>query len=198
MGDSQIMRRAVFLDRDGVLNKLVFNPDTKAYEPPHTVSEIKLYPYTITSLLKLQSAGYDLFVVSNQPDYAKGKVSFESLMKIHEKFLSIISSEGIVIHDFYYCYHHPSGIVKEYSFVCECRKPKPYFLLKAQQDHLINLTTSWMIGDRDTDILCGQAAGVRTILINEPNSADKRGDSHPDFIVNNLLEATKLIFTQSD
>jgi D-glycero-D-manno-heptose 1,7-bisphosphate phosphatase len=198
MGDGQVMKKAVFLDRDGVVNELVFNPDTNEYEPPHSMDEVKLYPYTIPCLRKLQSAGYDLFLVSNQPDYAKGKVSLDVLMKIHEKLLSIFALERITFRDFYYCYHHPNGIVAEYSFVCECRKPKPYFLLKAKQEHSIDLVRSWIVGDRDSDIFCGQAAGVRTILIDEPNSADKRGNSHPDFIVKNLSEATKLILTYSD
>ncbi len=192
------MRRAVFLDRDGVINELVLNPDTSEYEPPHRPEDVRLYPYAAECLRELQSAGYDLFLVSNQPDYAKGKVALDALMKIHEKFLSIFTAEEITFRDFYYCYHHPDGIVKEYSFECECRKPKPYFLLKAAKDYSIHLATSWMIGDRDMDIFCGQAAGVRTILVNEPKSAASRGNSSPDFIVNNLSEATKLIINQTN
>lgn len=192
------MKKAVFLDRDGVLNELILNPDTSEYEPPHRVEDVKLYPYTAQSLRELHSAGYDLFLISNQPDYAKGKVALDTLMKIHDKFLSIFAAEKITFRDFYYCYHHPNGIVKEYSFDCECRKPKPYFLIQAERDYAIHLATSWMIGDRDIDILCGQAAGVRTILIDEPKSANHRGDSRPDFIVKNLFEATKLILNQTN
>jgi len=192
------MRKAIFLDRDGVINELILNPVTNEYEPPHKVEDVRIYPYTAECLRELQYAGYDLFLVSNQPDYAKGKVSLESLMMIHNKLISIFTAERITFRDFYYCYHHPNGIVKEYSFVCECRKPEPYFLFKAEKDYSINLAESWMIGDRDADILCGQAAGVKTILINEPNSAMHRGDSLPDFIVNNLFEATKLILNQTN
>jgi D-glycero-D-manno-heptose 1,7-bisphosphate phosphatase len=191
------MRKAVFLDRDGVVNELVLNPETGEYEPPHTEEDVKLFPYSVSCLKELQSSGYGLFVVSNQPDYAKGKVSLKSLKKVHEKILSILSSEGIIFQDVYYCYHHPNGVVPEYSYACDCRKPNPYFILKAQKDYSLNLRMSWMIGDRDSDIICGQSAGVKTILIKEPKSAKNQGDSSPDFIVNNLFEATKLILTYS-
>ena len=81
----------------------------------------------------------------------------------------------------------------EYSFVCECRKPKPYFLLKAARDYGIDLENSWMIGDRDTDIECGKAAGTRTILIEEPHSSGSRGSSNPDFRAANLKDAVTII-----
>jgi D-glycero-D-manno-heptose 1,7-bisphosphate phosphatase len=197
MGDRQVMKKAVFLDRDGVLNEQIFNPDTNEYEPPHRPEDVKLYPSTIPCLRKLHGAGYELFLISNQPDYAKGKVTLESLEEVNKKFLFILSSERISFRDFYYCFDHPNGIVKEYSFVCECRKPEPYFLLKAQKDHSIDLAESWMVGDRDTDIECGRAARVRTILINDPHSADKRGKSNPDFTVKDLSEATKIILSYS-
>jgi D-glycero-D-manno-heptose 1,7-bisphosphate phosphatase len=187
------MKKAVFLDRDGVLNELILNTDTNEYEPPHRIEEVIIFPYAAQCLRDLLSAGYDLFLVSNQPDYAKGKVTLKSLREVHERFMSILTSENITFRGVYYCFHHPNGIIKEYSFVCECRKPNPYFLLKAQKEYSIDLGMSWMIGDRDADIVCGQSAGVKTILINEPKSANNRGDSFPDFIVNDLFEATKLI-----
>jgi D-glycero-D-manno-heptose 1,7-bisphosphate phosphatase len=191
------MKRAVFLDRDGVLDELILNPDTGEFEPPHRPEEVRLCPHTTPSLRELQSAGYELFLVSNQPDYAKGKVSLDMLRKTHERFISLVASDGIVFRDIYYCYHHPEGIVKEYSYVCECRKPKPFFLLKASEEYSLDMAKSWMVGDRDVDVQCGQAAGVRTILIDEPKSADRRGNSSPDFIVKDISEATKIILNQS-
>ncbi|HPA07187.1 MAG TPA: HAD family hydrolase [Methanoregulaceae archaeon] len=191
------MRRAVFLDRDGVINEMILNPDTQEYEPPHQTEDIRLYPYTSACLRKLQSEEYELFLVSNQPDYAKGKVTLDNLKKIHEQFVSIFIAQKISFRDFYYCYHHPKGVVREYSYDCECRKPKPYFLLKAAEDYSLDLKSSWMIGDRDSDILCGQAAGVRTILVDEPNSAAKRGKSKPHFTVNDLSEAVNIILLYS-
>jgi D-glycero-D-manno-heptose 1,7-bisphosphate phosphatase len=198
MGERQIMSKAVFLDRDGVINELILNPETHEYEPPHRIEDVRVFPYAARCLRELRSAGYDLFLVSNQPDYAKGKVSLEILKKIHEKIMSIFTSEKIAFRDVYYCYHHPDGVMKDYTCICECRKPKPYFLFQAEKDYSLDLARSWMIGDRDTDIVCGQAAGVRTVLIDEPKSCDKRGNSQPDFIAKNLSEATKLIVTHSN
>lgn len=192
------MDKGVFLDRDGVLNDLILNPDTNEYEPPHRVEDVHLFPYTIGCLRELQSAGYVLFMVSNQPDYAKGKVSLRILDAIHEKFVSFFSENNIDFRQYYYCFHHPDGIVPEYSVVCDCRKPKPYFLLQAAEDYSVDLAKSWMIGDRDSDILCGQAAGVRTILVENPYSIKNRGNSSPDFIVKNLFEATKIILIHSN
>ena len=86
---------AVFLDRDGVLNELVLNPATGEYEPPHRIEDMRLFPYAIECLGKIQNAGYDLFLVSNQPDYAKGKTALEALEKVHNKFDQLLTSQGI-------------------------------------------------------------------------------------------------------
>ncbi|MFA4955727.1 MAG: HAD family hydrolase [Candidatus Methanoperedens sp.] len=184
---------AVFLDRDGVLNELVLNPTTGEYEPPHRIEDMKLFPYVIECLGKIQNAGYYLFLVSNQPDYAKGKTTFEALEKVHNKFDQLLTFQGIYFKEYYYCYHHPQGIKPEYSYECMCRKPKPFFLFKAEEDHNVDLGNSWMIGDRDTDIECGKAAGTKTILIEEKLSVNKRGKSQPDFKTENIKEAVNII-----
>ena len=187
------MKPAVFLDRDGVINVLVLNPCTGEYEPPYSADDLKLFSGVIRSLRDLQNAGFALFLVSNQPDYAKGKTTLEQIRAVHERLDHFLKSEGILFCDYYYCYHHPGGIVPGYSFSCECRKPKPYFLLKASQDYGIDRDQSWMVGDRDTDIECGKAAGVRTILIKNPQSSGDRDLSNPDFTAVNLKEAVRII-----
>ena len=80
-----------------------------------------------------------------------------------------------------------------YSYACECRKPKPYFLLKSVRDYGIDLGNSWMIGDRDSDIECGKAAGTRTIVIEEPRSSGSQGLSNPDFTIKSIKEMIKII-----
>lgn len=187
------MGKAVFLDRDGVLNELICNPITGEFEPPHRVEDMKLYPYVIECLEKLQSEGYDLFLVSNQPDYAKGKATLETLKNIHKKFDEILKSQEVYFREYYYCYHHPNGTLFEYSYACECRKPKPFFLFKAKEDYNVDLVSSWMIGDQDTDILCGKAGGMKTILIDDSKSAKKRGKSQPTYKAKNLKEAVEII-----
>lgn len=192
------MVEAVFLDRDGVLNKLVLNPATGDYEPPHRIEDMKLFPYVIECLGKIQTAGYDLFLVSNQPDYAKGKTTLEALEKVHKRFDQLLTLQGIHFRKYYYCYHHPRGIIPEYSYECRCRKPKPFFIFKAEEDYNVELRNSWMIGDRDTDIECGKAGGTKTILIEEPLSVNKRGNSIPDYKVKDLREAVEIIIQKTD
>lgn len=190
------MKNAVFLDRDGVLNELVLNPATGEYEPPHSPDDLILFPDVIESLRILQDAGIELFLISNQPDYAKGKTSLENLHTVHTRLDRMFVSAGIHFREYYYCYHHPNGIVPGYSFTCECRKPRPYFLLKAARDYRIDLKNSWMIGDRDSDIECGKAAGTRTIMIEEPRSSQSRGTSNPDLKSANLNDAVKIILNR--
>ena len=187
------MKKAIFLDRDGVLNKLVLNPATQEYEPPHSPKELVLYPDVLESLRILMDGGFFLFLVSNQPDYAKGKTTLENIHAVHSRFDQFLTSGGIHFREYYYCYHHPNGIVPEYSFACECRKPKPYFLLKAARDYGIDLKNSWMIGDRDSDIECGNVAGTQTIMIEEPCSSGFRGSSSPDKLATNLKDALTII-----
>jgi len=187
------MKKAVFLDRDGVLNELVINPVTGEYEPPHSSEDLILYPWVIGSLQVLAKSGFELFLVSNQPDFAKGKTKFENLQAVHEKLDGALKSAGIIFLKYYYCFHHPKGFVPEYTFDCVCRKPKPYFILKAAKDYGIDLTNSWMIGDRDSDILCGKSAGVRTILIENIHSSTYHGSSNPDFSAANLQIAVQII-----
>ena len=184
---------AVFLDRDGVLTELVLNRATGEHEPPHTPDDLVLFPDVIESLQILKDMGFVLFLISNQPDYAKGKTTLENIHAVHTRFNHILTSNRIHFTEYYYCFHHPDGIVPEYSFACECRKPKPYFLLKAARDYGIDLENSWMIGDRDSDIECGKAAGTRTIMIEEPHSAVLRRSSRLDNIAANLKDALTII-----
>jgi D-glycero-D-manno-heptose 1,7-bisphosphate phosphatase len=157
--------RAVFLDRDGVLNHNVFNPLTGTYESPHRAEDFKLLPGVLEGLALLQDTGYRLILVSNQPSYAKGKTSLATIGAIHQRLADALNGARILFDAFYYCLHHPDGIIPEYSGRCECRKPSPYFLLQAKAKFNLDLAHSWMIGDRETDILCGRAAGVRTVRV---------------------------------
>ncbi len=187
------MNKAIFFDRDGVINKLVLNPKTSEYESPHEVKDLELMPNVLLPIKTLYDSGYHLFVVSNQPSFAKGKTTLENIKEVHIKLQKTIEAYGIIIKEYYYCYHHPLGIVSEYSGECECRKPKPFFINKAKEDYDIDLSQSWMIGDQDSDVECGKAAGVKTIMIRNEHSSKKRGSSSPDYLLDNLLEVINLI-----
>ena len=192
------MRQAVFLDRDGVINPLVYNLNTGEYESPHQPGEFSVYPQTARSLQRLSAAGFLLFLVSNQPSYAKGKTTLEHIRAIQAILAEYLQENKIDFVEFYYCHHHPDGIVPGYSGPCACRKPSPYFLQQAASEHGLDLSQSWLIGDQDSDVLCGQAAGVRTIQILNPHSAAKRGASRPEFRAENLAEAVELLLMRKE
>ena len=187
------MNKAIFFDRDGVINKLVFNPKTSEYESPHKPDDLELIPGVLEIIKNLSDRGYFIFIISNQPSFAKGKTTLEKIEKIQKELKAQIEKNGIIIKEYYYCYHHPNGIIPEYSGECECRKPKPFFIKKAESDYNLNLAESWMVGDQDSDIECGKNAGVKTIMILNEHSKKKRGVSFPDYSVNGLSEIINLI-----
>lgn len=187
------MNKAIFLDRDGVINELIFNSKTNEYESPHQPEDLILIPNALAAIKEIQDNGYALFVISNQPSYAKGKTTLRNIKEIHRRLDEQLKKYGINIIEYYYCYHHPDGIISKYSGECECRKPKPFFIKKAESEHDLNLSESWMIGDQDSDIECGVAAGLKTIQLINSDSEKKRGKSSPLYSINNLLEAIDLI-----
>lgn len=169
-----MLRRAVFLDRDGVLNELVLNPANGAYESPHTPADTKMLPGAGAAARRLQEAGFLLFIVSNQPSYAKGKATLEHTLAIAALVEQALRADGVQLTAAYYCYHHPQGIVPGFSGPCGCRKPGTQSLLEARDRYSLDLARSWMIGDQESDVLCGRRAGCRTILIANPLSAPRR------------------------
>lgn len=187
------MSQAVFLDRDGVINELIYNGATGEYESPHVPEDLIIFPYVISCLERLKEDGYLLFLISNQPSYAKGKTTLENIKKIEARLSQFMVQAGIFFTEYYYCYHHPQGIVPEYTCVCQCRKPGNYFLLQAEKNYGLDLKQSWLIGDQDSDIFCGQASGMKTVLLNQPLSQSKRGKSRPDYYAADLVEATEWI-----
>lgn len=190
MGDA---RRAVFFDRDGVLTEPIWNPATAEYESPHTLADLVLCADTVAPLRRLAEAGFALFIVSNQPSYAKGKTTLEEIRAIADAVTEQFRANGVTFLATYYCYHHPRGIVPEFSGPCACRKPSPHFLLQAAAAYTLDLQESWMMGDRDSDVLCGQRAGCRTILIEHPQALAQRGGSTPDYLAADVAAATRQI-----
>lgn len=188
------LNRAVFLDRDGVINKNVYYQHTGEWEAPLSPDHIEFTNGVIDGLSRLQSAGFLLFIISNQPNAAKGKTTMEALKDIHQRLLHVLDEAGIRFAEFYYCYHHPKGVVPSLSIQCECRKPSPHFLFRAAKDYALDLANSWIVGDRDTDIACGHAAGVRTIrIIDELGN----GSNTADYNVPDISAAAEIIVRDS-
>jgi D-glycero-D-manno-heptose 1,7-bisphosphate phosphatase len=193
--DTLVRRAAVFLDRDGVINRNVFNPCTQAWESPLSPEQVALLPGALSGMKRLEKAGFLLFVVSNQPNYAKSKASLDTLNAIHERLLSSLTEAGVSVTKFYYCLHHPNGVVPEYSGACKCRKPSPFFLFEARNDFSLDFETSWMVGDRASDIKCGHDAGLRAIRISNSGEPDQPFEEweRPDFTASSLDEAAAII-----
>ena len=154
-------QKAVFLDRDGTINKYV-----GFLRHPN---ELELLPGAAEAIRKINASGYLAIVVTNQPVIARGEVTVEQLDEIHDKLETLLGQEGAYLDAIYYCPHHPDkgfpGEIPELKIDCDCRKPKPGMLLKAAEDFNIDLTQSWMIGDDERDMEAGRAAGCQTVLV---------------------------------
>ncbi|MGQ9731781.1 MAG: D-glycero-alpha-D-manno-heptose-1,7-bisphosphate 7-phosphatase [Candidatus Zipacnadales bacterium] len=186
-------QRAVFLDRDGVLNLPVYYPERDEHDSPLWAKQLVIYRQAAPHLERLRKAGFLLIIVTNQPAWAKGKTTHEDLEAVRDKLLEDFRALGVEFDGYYCCYHHPTeSIIDPLRIVCECRKPSPGLLRQAADDWGIDLRASWMIGDRDTDIQAGQSVGCRTILV-ESTEQGYRGRSNPDFRCRDLVEACHII-----
>lgn len=143
--------KAVFLDRDGIVNRAIVR-DGKPF-PPATSEELEIPSGTFTSLLKLANVGYVLIGITNQPDVARGSQSRQTV----ESFNTFLLSK-LPIREIFVCYHDDMDN-------CDCRKPKPGLILQATKKYSLDLSQSWMIGDRWKDIAAGQAIGLKTIFV---------------------------------
>lgn len=154
-------QRAVFLDRDGTINKYV-----GFLRKPE---ELELMDGAAEAIRRINRSGYLAIVVTNQPVIARGEVTWEGLDEIHRKMETLLGQEGAYVDDIFICPHHPDkgfpGERPEYKIDCDCRKPKPGMLLRAAEKYNIDLSESWMIGDSARDEAAGKAAGCRTALL---------------------------------
>jgi D-sedoheptulose 7-phosphate isomerase len=171
-------RRAVFLDRDGVINR-AFVREGKPF-PPSTLQELEILPGVPEALCELKQHGYKLLVVTNQPDVARGKQSRQTVDAMHQALSARLPLDDVLV-----CYHTDQDN-------CDCRKPMPGMLLEAARKHNIDLAASFMVGDRWRDIEAGYNAGCKTILIDYGYS-ERPPDREPDLRVGSLREAADWI-----
>lgn len=163
------MNKAVFLDRDGTINELVWRPDEKFWDSPYSLDEFKLLPGAASAIKKIHSLGYLALVVSNQPGVAKRKCTPEFLEALNHKMKDLLAQEGAALDGIYYCLHHPESSLSELKAVCDCRKPLPGLVFQAAKEKQIDLSASFFIGDRETDVAAGQKAGCTAIKIKGPS-----------------------------
>ena len=161
-------KRAVFLDRDGVINRYSYKAEFGTVDTPANPAEFHLLPGAGEAIAALNQLGLLVIVVSNQPGIAKGKLTPQLLGAINEEMRMQLAGAGAYIDAAYFCLHHPDAVVAAYRSDCDCRKPKPGLLLRAAREHNLDLGESFFIGDDVPDILAGRAAGVTTILLAPP------------------------------
>ncbi len=175
------LRRAVFLDRDGVLNRAIVR-NGKPY-PPANLDELTVLPGVSEALATLKAAGFLLIGVTNQPDVARGMQRREIVEAINAAIAAALPLEEISV-----CYHDDDD-------GCDCRKPQPGLLVRAAQKYAIDLSSSFMIGDRWKDVEAGRRAGCATIFV-EYGYAEQAPPSAPDLHVHSLTEAVNWILGQ--
>jgi D-glycero-D-manno-heptose 1,7-bisphosphate phosphatase len=174
------MNKAIFLDRDGVINI--------DHEYVHKIENFKFIPKTFEALKKVQdSKEYKLIIVTNQSGIGRGYYTLEDYKKVEKHMLDCFKKEGIKIEKIYFCPHN-------YDANCECRKPKTYFLKKAKKEFDLDLDKSYMIGDKTTDIKFGNDGGCKSILV---LTGEKGEDSYfkakPNIVAKDLNNAIDII-----
>ena len=182
MGKHEVVR-AVFLDRDGVINRAL-ERDARPY-PPTSLTEFEILRDVPGACARLKAAGFLLVVATNQPDVGRGTLKREVVEKIHAHMTALLPIDRVEV-----CFHPGKG-----ASDCDCRKPKPGMLLRAARERDIDLAQSWMVGDRWRDVDCGHAAGCKTIFIDRGYAEELR--QKPDFFARNLGDATDIILRES-
>jgi len=181
MGEHEVKRRAVFLDRDGVLNRPVVRDGLPF--PPATLAEFELYPGVAEGCAKLKAAGFLLVVVSNQPDVGRGTQTQEAVEAMNEKLRTAVP----VLDAIEVCYH--GG--ERHNEPCDCRKPKPGMLLRVAAERDVDLKQSFLVGDRWRDVDCAHAAGCRAIFVDHGYREPLR--EKPEFTVASFSEAVATV-----
>ncbi|HEX2923403.1 MAG TPA: HAD-IIIA family hydrolase [Chloroflexota bacterium] len=188
---------AIFLDRDGTITEMVYYPQHAFVDSPCAPSQVTLIEGAGRALRSLQSLGYRLILISNQPGIAKKHFTPEIHRQMVQRLEDLLYLEGVAMTAQYYCLHHPQAKLGQYRMDCSCRKPRPGLLLRAAKEHGLSLRDSITIGDSLTDVLAGSQAGTKTILISTMNSLINRRivelGIEPDFIASNLAEAVQQV-----
>ena len=187
------MKKAIFLDRDGIINDEIFRSDMNKWTAPHSVGEVRIQKNFINILKKLQKKDYLFFVISNQPDYALGYVKYSDLELVDLKIKKELKKNQIKIKKFYYSFRHKKSIKKNLGPPCFDKKPNPFFLKKAEKEFNLDLKFSWIIGDRQTDIDCGRRANLKTIGIFNERHKFSNNKNKPDYLVKNFNQIIKII-----
>jgi D,D-heptose 1,7-bisphosphate phosphatase len=184
--NAKAKKKAVFLDRDGTIIRDVDN----LIRP----QQIRFFPSAARAIAEINKMGFLVIVVTNQPVIARGWATEKNVDEVHAVFVDRLKRRGATIDAIYYCPHHPDANLKRYRALCRCRKPNTGMIIKAAKELGITMEGSYMVGDRTGDILAGERAKLRTILV-RTGAAGKDGKHamRPDHIAKNLAAAVAII-----
>ncbi len=186
------MRRAVFLDRDGTLIEESGYLDR--------LERLVFFPFSVDAVRVLNRAGFAVVIVTNQAGIARGIVEESFVGEAHRHIARRLEAGGARIDGFYYCPHYPTGTVAKYLIACDCRKPRPGLLLRAATDLDLDLSRSFVVGDRWHDLAAGHAAGARGVLVRTGlgarDEAAPQDGLEPHAIADNLMDAAAWILQQ--
>jgi D-glycero-D-manno-heptose 1,7-bisphosphate phosphatase len=190
------MRPAIFLDRDGTLIR-----EAEYLKDPDGV---ELLSETVAGLRALRSAGYMLVVTSNQSGVARGYFDEDTVRQVNGRLRELLAAQDADVDAVYYCPHYPKGTVTAYARECDCRKPAPGMILAAAKDLNLDLTLSWVVGDKDADVIFGKNLGLKTVLVLTGYGAQTQAQgfkpgTEPDIVSPDLAMAAQAIirFSQS-
>lgn len=180
------VNRAVFLDRDGTINKEVDNL--------RSLSQLRILPGVTSAIRALNKHGFLVVVITNQPVISRGWLTKKEMDEIHAVLVRRLGRKGAKLDAIYYCPHHPDAQTKKYRVLCACRKPNIALIMRASKKFGINLKKSFMVGDTTRDILTGKKAKMKTVLVKTGYAGkDGKYNVKPDFVAKNLKEAVKII-----
>ena len=180
------MKKAIFIDRDGTLNREV--------DVLRDIKQLEVFPNAAPALKALSELGYYIVLITNQPVIARGWLTEAQVDEIQAELKRRIETDGGVINAMYYCPHHPNANLPEYRTECDCRKPNIGMITRATKEHDLDLQQSWMIGDMTGDIVAGKKAGLKTILVKTGYAGtDGKHDVKPDYEAADISEAVEII-----
>tara|TARA_Y100000310_G_scaffold335438_1_gene417523 strand:+ start:6317 stop:6853 length:537 start_codon:yes stop_codon:yes gene_type:complete len=178
------MNKAFFIDKDGTLTNY------NVYSNPALAKEVLedeiIFDQIVDGLKHIQKKGYKLIIISNQPWISRGVVNYDDMEKLFQNLIKVLGNHGVKIDDYFYCPHQTLDN-------CECKKPKPKMILDAAKKYKINLKESYFVGDMDLDILAGQNAGTKTILVLTGCGNEFKNIVNPTYILKNLNHIKEII-----
>lgn len=181
------------MDRDGVLNDLVYDEEEGRVGSPFAAAELRVFPYVGRSIKRIRDElGFKVIVISNQPGVAKKQFPLSELDKMNAKIRKELMKHETSFDGEYYCLHHPNALIEKYMVECDCRKPKPGLIIRASEENDIDLGSSYFVGDALVDVKAGKRAGCKTILVGQLTTFLTRmmeqEDAKPDYMLPSLKD----------